>query len=112
MSACICNDCGVDTTPSTGKWEFYIATEDVWKAAGMLASTVTDNEFDGNFLCIGCLELRNRRRLAASDFSVCPLNDPKHREDGVLTPGWFNVGLLFQNFEAALAGEREFRDHG
>jgi hypothetical protein len=33
-------------------------------------------------------------------------------EGGVATPGWFNVGVLFQTFEAALAGEREFRDHG
>jgi hypothetical protein len=36
-----------------------------------------------------------------------PFND-----GGVSTPGWFNVGVLFQTFEAALAGEREFRDHG
>jgi hypothetical protein len=33
-------------------------------------------------------------------------------EGGISTPGWFNVGDLFQTFEAALAGEREFRDHG
>jgi hypothetical protein len=112
MSACICNDCGIDTTPRATKWEFYIATRHVWKPAGMPTSTVTDNEFDGNYLCVGCSELRIGRRLAALDFGVCPLNDPEHRQDGVSAPGWFNVGLLFQSFTAALAGEREFRDHG
>jgi hypothetical protein len=96
MSACICNDCGSDTTPRTGKrgyrsgkhtgeyayrrsidlWEFYMVTEDVWKAAGMAASTVTDDKFDGNFLCIGCLELRIGRRLSARDFTDCLVNAP------------------------------------
>jgi hypothetical protein len=42
MSA-ICADCGVDTTPCTGKrgcrhvgrWEYYMLRDDVWRAAGM-----------------------------------------------------------------------------
>ena len=43
-----------------------------------------------------------------------PLISPPRafNDGGVSTPGWFNVGVLFQIFEAALAGEREFRDHG
>lgn len=43
-----------------------------------------------------------------------PLISPPRafNDGGVSTPGWFNVGVLFQTFEAALAGEREFRDHG
>jgi hypothetical protein len=112
MSACICSDCGIDTTPRIDLWEFYMVTEDVWKAPGKPASTLANSGFDGNYLCVGCSELRIGCRLAASDFSVRPLNDLDHREGGVSTPGWFNVVILFQNFEAALAGEREFRDHG
>jgi hypothetical protein len=112
MSACICSDCGADTTPRVGKWELYMVAKDVWKPAGMPTSTVTDTEFDGNYLCVGCSELRIGRRLAALGFGVYPLKDPEHREDGVSTPGWFNVGLLFQSFASALAGARKFRDHG
>jgi hypothetical protein len=111
MSA-FCSDCGIDTTPHTGKWEFYMVTKDVWTVARMPASTVTDTEFDGSYLCVGCSQLRIGRRLAASDFGVRPRNDLEHREGGVSTPGWFNIGILFEDFEAALAGEREFRDHG
>jgi hypothetical protein len=55
-----------------------MVTEDVWKAAGMAASTVTDDKFDGNFLCIGCLELRIGRRLSARDFTDCLVNAPDH----------------------------------
>jgi hypothetical protein len=80
MSGNFCNDCRVDTTPHIGKWEFYMVTDDVWKAAGMPASTlVAGSEFDGNFLCIGCLELRIGRRLTALDFAACPLNNPKYQ---------------------------------
>jgi hypothetical protein len=99
MRESICNGCGIDTTPRTGKrgyrsgkrtgeyaysrrtdlWEYYMVTAAVWKAAGMPSSTVTDNQFDRNFLCIGCLELRIGRRLTALDFAVCPINDPEHR---------------------------------
>jgi hypothetical protein len=96
MSACICNDCGIDTTPRTGMrgyrsgkhtgkyaysrrtdlWEYYMVTDGVWKAAGMLTSMVTDHE--GNFLCIGCLELRIGRELCARDFTDCKVNAPDH----------------------------------
>jgi hypothetical protein len=52
----ICKDCGADTTPCTGKrgrrhkgrWEHYMVTGDVWKAAGIPAPTVKGyNETDG-----------------------------------------------------------------
>lgn len=33
-------------------------------------------------------------------------------EGGISEPGWFNIGVLFQSFEAALAAEEEFRAHG
>lgn len=100
MSGCNCNDRRIDTTPRTGKrgyrsgkhtgeyaygrnadlWEYYMVTAEIWKEAGMPPS-IADNhtELDGNFLCIGCLELRIGRRLTALDFTVCPINDPQHR---------------------------------
>ena len=69
----ICNDCGVDTTPCTGKrgcrhagrWEHYMVKNKLWKDAGML---------DG-FLCIGCLEHRLGRQLTPKDFTNAPIND-------------------------------------
>jgi hypothetical protein len=46
----------------------------------MSASTVRAyNETDGNFLCIGCLELRIGRQLTAADFTDCPVNVPDRR---------------------------------
>jgi hypothetical protein len=33
-------------------------------------------------------------------------------DGGVSTPGWFNVVVLFETFDAALAAEREFCDAG
>jgi hypothetical protein len=84
MSGCICNDCGIDTTPRTGlrgwrsgkhtgkyayrrrtdMWEYYVVTDKVWEAAGI----------DGNFLCIGCLEQRIGRQLTSNDFTDAPIN--------------------------------------
>jgi hypothetical protein len=70
---CLCKDCGVDTTPCTGKrgcrhaghWERYMVRDKIWKAAGMR---------DG-FLCIGCLERRIGRRHVPRDFTKAPIND-------------------------------------
>jgi hypothetical protein len=102
MRECICNDCGIDTTPRTGKrgyrsgkhtgeyayrrktdlWEYYMVTVEIWKEAGMPASTADNHtEFDGDFLCIGCLELRIGRRLTALDFAACAINAPYHSVD-------------------------------
>ena len=103
MSGCICNDCGIDTTPNIGKWEFYSVTDDVWEAARLAASTVIisreraeliaearranrqgvlDSGFmNDHFLCIGCLEQRIGRRLTALDFTVCPVNNPGHQNN-------------------------------
>lgn len=70
----ICTDCGVDTTPCTGKrgcrhagrWEHYMVKDAIWTAANMK---------DG-FLCIGCLESRIGRRLKTKDFTAAPINRP------------------------------------
>lgn len=69
----ICADCGVDTTPCTGKrgcrhkgrWQWYMVTKALWKRAGMK---------DG-FLCIPCLEARIGRPLKPRDFTKWPVND-------------------------------------
>ena len=70
----LCQDCGVDTTPCTGKrgcrhkgkWEHYMVTKALWEQAGM----------DSGFLCIGCLERRIGRRLTPADFPDLPINYP------------------------------------
>jgi hypothetical protein len=70
----LCKDCGVDTTPCTGKrgcrhkgrWEHYMVRDDVWRAAKMR----------NGFLCIGCLEKRIDRELTPKDFTSAPINDP------------------------------------
>src|SRR6266508_3636744 len=69
----ICKDCGVDTTPCTGKrgcrhagrWENYMVRDRLWKASGM----------KGGFLCVGCLEARLGRRLTPRDFTKAIINN-------------------------------------
>ena len=78
----ICKDCGVDTTPCTGKrgcrhggrWEHYMVKDAIWKAAKMPPG---DGRFSGKgFLCIGCLETRIGRQLKPKDFTTAPINRP------------------------------------
>jgi hypothetical protein len=89
MSA-LCHDCGVDTTPCSGKrgcrhkgrWEYYMVKESVWR-------TVVSTDEDWSryrilglfrnehfFLCIGCLEKRLGRALCADDFVGSAANNP------------------------------------
>lgn len=73
MSASPCADCGADTTPRTRgritgqSWEWYMATDETWAAAGM---------GDDGFLCVGCLEARLGRELQSGDFTGAPVNVP------------------------------------
>jgi hypothetical protein len=85
-------DCGVDTTPCTGKrgcrhigrWEHYMVHPEVWRAAGMQPPTIKQyNETDGDFLCIGCLEARLGRTLTPDYFIAAPINNP---DDSWKTP--------------------------
>lgn len=65
-----CADCGTDTCPSEMglRAEAYMVHDEVWAAAGMGPK--------GGHLCIGCIENRLGRRLAATDFRTdVPLND-------------------------------------
>jgi len=80
----ICKDCGVDTTPCTGKrgcrhkgrWEHYMVHDNVWRAAKMPPSRPDRPSGErGGFLCIGCLEKRIGRRLTRRDFTSAPIND-------------------------------------
>jgi hypothetical protein len=57
-----CLDCGVDTVAIN---EFYMVTDDVWRAA--------NPSLDG-MLCIECLERRLGRTLGPNDFSDAPCN--------------------------------------
>ena len=66
-----CRDCGINTANINGQWEFYMVTDEVWQAAvGTPAAIVTD----GDFLCIGCLEMRLG---TPGDFTDCLANDPR-----------------------------------
>jgi hypothetical protein len=58
-----CLDCGTNTL-ETG--EYYMLQDAVWLEA---------NPSDRGMLCIGCVEKRLGRTLAAGAFSQCPLND-------------------------------------
>jgi hypothetical protein len=58
-----CVDCGVNTSDIE---EYYMVTHSVWAASGMTPS--------GGMLCVGCLETRLGRPLAAADFLDCNLN--------------------------------------
>ncbi|ESZ68167.1 hypothetical protein X727_23085 [Mesorhizobium sp. L103C119B0] len=81
----ICIDCGTDTTPCSGsrgcrhagRWQWYMVTRSVWRAAGMPKDRVLGyDETDGNFLCIPCLETRIGRDLQPADFPDLPVNEP------------------------------------
>jgi hypothetical protein len=80
----ICIDCGVDTTPRTGKrgcrhkgrHEYYMVHDEVWAEAGMRTGLIHPYGGGGDYLCIGCLENRIGRRLRANDFTGAPVNDP------------------------------------
>lgn len=63
---CACADCGTDTTPEEGPWEWYMVQESIWVQANP-DKTV-------NYLCIGCLERRLGRQLTAADFTNVPIN--------------------------------------
>jgi hypothetical protein len=73
MSGNPCHDCGVDTTPCTGKrgcrhkgrWEHFMVHDELWREAGMT----------GGFLCVGCFERRIGRDLVPSDFTAAPINE-------------------------------------
>ena len=62
----LCKDCGMDTTPCTGKrgcrhagrWEWYMVRDRIWAQAGMPVYEVSLPEHR-DFLCIGCLEARD-----------------------------------------------------
>ncbi len=58
--ACICKDCGKNTTPELdfANYDWYVVRNDVWAEAGMA---------DG-FLCTPCLEARLDRKLEDADY--------------------------------------------
>jgi hypothetical protein len=79
----MCNDCGIDTTPCTGKrgcrhkgkWEYYMVRDAVWAADGM--STVYGRRCSSKgYLCIKCLESRLGRTLKPNDFTGAIINSP------------------------------------
>jgi hypothetical protein len=68
----LCYDCGIDTTPCTGKrgcrhkgkWEWYMLTDEAWPMSPF------------GYLCIGCVENRIGRQLTPADFKDVPVNEP------------------------------------
>jgi hypothetical protein len=74
-----CKDCGIDTTPCTGKrgcrhkgrWEHYMVHDVVWAAARMKVEFLDHS----GFLCVGCIEKRLHRKLTPADFPQYPINE-------------------------------------
>jgi hypothetical protein len=62
-SLVLCGDCGVNTIEIG---EYYALRDPVWAETGM--------EPDGGMLCIGCVEMRLRRRLTPDDFAPASVN--------------------------------------
>lgn len=80
-----CRDCGQMTIWRDRPGENYMVSDEVWAAAGMDASHIPDDDAPDSehyYLCIGCLEARLGRELAAGDFTDVPLN----RRTGTQTP--------------------------
>jgi hypothetical protein len=50
--------------------------DDVWGAAGMKPMDPDDDAGQSDFLCIGCLEKRLRRKLTPQDFTSDRVNHP------------------------------------
>jgi hypothetical protein len=72
-----CVDCGAGTVLSKrGCNEDYMVHDEVWEAAGMPPSTIMAYGGNGDFLCVGCLEVRLGRRLTPADFTKVPINNP------------------------------------
>ena len=63
-----CADCGVDTTPEDGPWEYYMVHPGLWERA--------TKDQPARYLCIGCLESRIGARLTPGDFTHARINDP------------------------------------
>lgn len=76
----ICDGCGADTTPCTGRrgcrhkgrWEYYAGHDGVWEAA----RPWTAEGGRVRYLCVACLERRLGRTLRPDDFRDVPINDP------------------------------------
>lgn len=63
-----CVDCRIETLPTgDGFAEWYIVNDAIWESSGMSPG--------GGCLCIGCLEARIGRQLAAADFDDVLVND-------------------------------------
>lgn len=59
-----CVDCKTDT-----KFEHFFVKNDVWFGEAKMPET--------GMLCVGCLELRIKRTLCATDFTDAHINDPR-----------------------------------
>jgi hypothetical protein len=69
-----CIDCGLEIVPDDGKCEWYMVHDTVWFAAGMPERPIG---YEGDWLCIGCLERRLGRALTRADFKY-----PDSHNDG------------------------------
>lgn len=82
MATCI--DCGTETAPNDDRRrrgartsEWYMVHDSVWFSAGMpKCEPMGYNQSAGNYLCVGCLEVRLGRQLTRSDFTGAPINRP------------------------------------
>jgi hypothetical protein len=62
-----CADCGLDTLALD---EYYVVWPELWNRVAAR----------DEFLCIGCLEDRLKRRLCAADFPHYPVNNARDRQ--------------------------------
>jgi len=65
----LCGGCGANTVPQGRPWEWYMVHNHIWE-------TVMRSGPSCQYLCIGCLEDRLGRHLAAEDFSDLSINEP------------------------------------
>jgi hypothetical protein len=77
-----CIDCGLETIPHEGKCEWYIVHDAVWFAAGMPKRPIG---YEGDCLCIGCLERRLGRTLKRVDFKCLDNHNDGQDSDRLLS---------------------------
>ena len=76
-----CLDCGCETAPRSGgkaeagTQETYTVHDELWRSVGLDADAF-EEDLNGEYLCIGCLEARLGRQLRPEDFISAPINRP------------------------------------
>ena len=92
MTTAPCIDCGFETVPDIGKCEWYMVHDAVWFAAGMPKRPIG---YEGDWLCIGCLERRLDRMLSRADFKYPDSHNDECDTDRVEVQSMRAVKMMF-----------------